>query len=61
MVEYTELLIMFEKEKQQFLFNFNNYEKANDFSILLSYMYEQLGRKTKRIETPVRAIIVKII
>ena len=51
---------MFEKEKQQFLFNFNNYEKAHDYSILLSYMYEQLGRKTKRIETPVGAIIVKI-
>ena len=60
MVEYTELLIMFEKEKQQFLFNFNNYEKAYDYSILLSYMYEQLGRKTKRIETPSGMIIVKI-
>ena len=51
---------MFEKEKQQFLFNFNNYEKAYDYSILLSYMYEQLGRKTKRIETPSGMIIVKI-
>lgn len=60
MVEYTELLIMFEQEKQQFLFSFNNYEKAHDYIILLSYMYEQLGRKTERIYTPNHTIIVKI-
>lgn len=46
MGEYTELLIMFEKEKQQFLFGFTDYDKAHDYSILMSYMYEQLGHKT---------------
>ena len=51
---------MFEKEKQQFLFGFNDYDKAHNYSILMLYMYEQLGRKTERIETPIGAIIVKI-
>ena len=60
MDNYTELLIMFEKEKQQFLFGFNDYDKAHDYSVLIMYMYEQLGRKTERIETPIGAIIVKI-
>lgn len=60
MGNYTELLIMFEKEKQQFLFGFNDYDTAHNYSILMLYMYEQLGRKTERIETPIGAIIVKI-
>lgn len=60
MGNYTELLIMFKKEKQQFLFGFNDYDKAHDYSVLMMYMYKQLGRKTEQIETPIGAIIVKI-
>ena len=60
MGNYTELLIIFEKEKQQFLFGFNDYEKAHDYSVLMLYMYKQLGHKTERIETPSGMIIVKI-
>lgn len=60
MDNYTELLIIFKKEKQQFLFGFNDYYTAHDYSVIISYMYEQLGRKTKRIKTPTGTIIVKI-
>lgn len=60
MGNYTELLIKFEKEKQQFLFGFNDYDMAREYSVIMLYMYEQLGRKTKRIETPSGSIIVKI-
>lgn len=60
MDNYTELLIIFEKEKQQFSFGFNDYDNAHDYSVIMLYMYEHLGRKTERIETSTGTIIVKI-